>query len=504
MSVLAAAVILPSSLIAAAVSVGFAALIIAYSMIRFRGRTWRQWRQLARHRKTTTRTDAFLFSTRRNAVTWDGNRLSMFLELTPPAFQPLTLTMVNGKMTGVPEVPLDVIADSLRQYDIVIDHVAVTSHGYVSASTEPYDVVYAATSSLGQLSRFRTIIKVSVRLATSMNSVDARRGDGDGPEVGLARTTYVSTQRLMRSLIDEGWGARPLSMKEVEAIDAEFSESFGDAFEQERRTEMGSEVLTRVYSSRTVDVDVDAISPSAATVTVCRVLSPQRHGRVHIDTLVAVTGQDREDVAVGKGLSAEAGVQGDLLSQMLPLAPYVDTLRTNTAVFLNKDEVEPAGQAYGTGVALGELRDNPKMKAFLSLAGARGSVLHVYVGGTHIRTLIMRMAAAGERVCVDLPDEDGQWEAWVRAVGSERIFTKSRDPEGSLSTVQFVDGSSNVESSASKITVAVCVSPPPRSARFTLTVGDEANLYALSTPEEVVVYYATADDREWPWLRGRS
>lgn len=486
---------------AAAVSVAAAVFIVFYTMIRFRGRTWRQWRQLARHRRTTTRTDALFFSNRRYAVTWDGNRMSMFLELTPPPYHVLALRTSDGEVTGVPDLPLDVIATALRQHDIAVDHISVISHGYVSASAEPYDIVYADTSSLGQFSRFRTYIEVSIRLASSLNSVDARRGDEDLAADGLGKVTYVATQRLMRLLIDNGWGARPLTTREVNALDDEISGSFDGAFENERRRIMGEDTLSRIYSSRTPHLPMESLPETASTVTVARVLTPQRHGRVHLDTFVGLTGDNPEDVTAGHGLDVEIGVQGDLLSQILPLAPYPEVLRQNTLIHYHVDDVQPAGQAFGTGIALGERKGQPRDKIFMTLGGARGSVLHAHVGSIHLRTLIMRMAAAGETVDVVLPDPYGEWDGWIRSVNSARIRLLDSPADGSA---VFVDAAVRADVHPDKITIAVCAGPPPRTARHTLVAGDEGNLYVLNSGGASVTYYATAAEQEMPWLVRRE
>ena len=493
---LGAAVTFKSYFIISASFIIAAVVTVVMFMLTSKGRTFWEWRKLARHRKTTARADSLIFSMENNAVTWDGNRLSMFLELTPSPFHVTAWKSQTDE--GLPTVPLDVIADTLRQYDITLDHISVISHGYITESSSPYNVIYASTASYGKYSRFRTIIEVSIKLATSLNSIDSRRGPDDGPEVGAARTVNVATQRLMRTLIDDGWYARPMTRSQVTKFDDEISTRVGDAFENEMSNVMGYEKRTQIYSINDVEVHPQELSSTADSVTIYHLLRPESKTQVNVNTYVMLTGNDPEDTDVARGYSIETGVQGDLLSQILPLAPFVDTLRRNTVTFSHPAEIERVGQALGTGIFLGNRYKRKTDKLFMSLIGSKDQTLYIASHPNFLRNLITRAAAAGETVDIMLPDPTGEWKAWVNYFNSPHVRLVKNHSGGSI---LVVNGDSGVSNKKGVITFALCTNTPPRSAKYAITsVGD--NVYNIKTAEDGVSSVIWVADRtERVWLR---
>ena len=481
--------------IAGAVVAVVCLFIVFNYIIKFSGLTLAQKRALRKHRKTTKRTDRYLFSTFNNeiAATWDGESMSMFLELSPAPLQTVAFTD-EGK--GIPEVPIGIIAENLRRFDISVDDVYINSYGYQTLTESPYEKAYKPALK-SQLTRWKTYIEVSMRLENSMSEIETRRGDAATPEEAYAKAVNVATQRMMRYLLDAGWRARVLNQGQVEAMDKEISGFMGDIFDHEHKNNMGKNTQwAAVYASNSTNFDPLRLNRGAEAIGVIRHIRPVDKVAADIDTYVALFGQSRESVSMKrKGLKKLPGVQGDVVSYLLPQAP-------NNKVFVSRPTHSVSnvrglklrtGPAWGIGSLIGETVTQPPLNAALTTTSGVGQVLYVAAHVSFVRNLISRMAASGESVAIELSGDD--WKSWVEMLSLDRVTT-SRINKATVVVTASRNGAS-IEPRAGVL--MVCLTPQvPLDARYSIEQLDSGVLRVVTGQTyRDVKWIAEEAERNW-------
>lgn len=130
---------------------------------------------------------------------WDGKTLMSLVRIEE---NPQAMTVLEPGMTVSGEtVPLQMLADCLRQFDITVDSIDVISHGFRSHGhthiTSVYDAVLGPLTAVAHRS-----VWVAVRLdPTSCPDAIRRRGGG---WQGILRTAATATQRVANRLSDAG------------------------------------------------------------------------------------------------------------------------------------------------------------------------------------------------------------------------------------------------------------------------------------------------------------
>lgn len=459
--------------------VGVAALSFLYLMWAViplsGGMSFSEKRKLEKYRKTTTREDRLVISHAETnyatAVSRNGDVVSMFLELSPSPLQSVAYT---DDGTGIPDVPLGIIAESMRKFDITVDSIEVVSHGSVTADDSPYSRAYRP-SLKNNMTRWRTYIEVSVRLSKSIPAVRSRCDKGEGPEVGISRVTTVATTRLRNLLIDAGWHVRLLTKADVKAIDDEFSVRLDGVFDHEKRTYMGSgNRWAAAYACTSPHIRPSKIRTDALAMGVVRRLVPVGARGVSVETFLILEGEDRESVALkNKRVKKLSGVQGDIVSHMLPLAPNppITVPRPIFSVSNFSRLPENVGPAWGIGALLGEAIGTHR-RVSLTTSSAKNEVLYVSASKSFIRNILARMAASGERIIVEAEGDD--WTHWISTMNTPRI-TRSRGK----ADVVIVEREGEVPPRAGVLVIVVCVLAPP-SARFAVQQMEDGTFKAIS------------------------
>lgn len=405
-------------------------IYIVYAVIPLsQGLTMLEHRKLAKYRKSTTRDDRFVISTSGmgTAISRDGDVASLFIELTPA---PLESVAYTDDGTGIPSVPLGIVADTLRQFDVTVDAIELISFGFVTSEDTPYARAYRPALR-NNPAHWRTIIEVSVRLSTSMPEVNSRRDTDDGPEVGLMRLATVASKRLRNRLSDEGWRARMLTKSEVERFDQEVSAFAGDAFNHEGRFHMGSgKQWVAAYAAPGLKVAPSEYLGSSKAVGVVRRVVPHGARGGSVSTFVLLFGEDPESVKAQKQhkLRRLPNIQGDVLSHLLPLAQSPSV--TAAVPQVTKREAGElvvdmgAGPAWGVGTLLGEAWVNGKLRRVsLTTASAKnGEVLYFQTNANFVRNVVSRLLTSGENVVVEASGDE--WDAWISRMNNPRLTRK--------------------------------------------------------------------------------
>lgn len=426
-------------------------------------------RQLNKYRKTTTRDDRYTISTDNigTTVSRDGDVVSMFVEILP---SPLESVAYTDDGSGIPNVPLSLIADTMRQFDITVDSMNILSFGYTSSEDTPYARAYQSALR-NNPTHWRTIIEVSVRLSTSMPEVNMRRDNEDGPEIGLVRLATVASKRLRNRLTDEGWHARVMSKNDLVKFDNEVSAHLGDAFNHEHRFNMGSgNKWVAAYATSDLKASPNKISEEATAIGIIRKVVPSSSKGASVTTLVCLFGEDENDVKARKDLKYKRlpNVQGDVICHLLPLAqnPLISTSLPKVTKKSTKELHIPSGigPAWGIGTLLGEIRtDNLIRRVSLTTASAKnGNILYLNTNTNFVRNIVSRMITTGEKVFVEASGEE--WDTWIQRMNNPRLTRK----RGEANIILTTSNGGEVRPRAN--TLLLVVTPRvPRNAKFYIT-----------------------------------
>lgn len=443
---------------------------ILYAVIPLsQGLTMSGQKKLREYRKTTTRDDRYTLSTDNigTTVSRDGDVVSMFVELLP---SPLESVAYTDDGTGIPNVPLSLISDTLRQFDITIDSMNIISFGYVSSEDTPYARAYQPALR-NNPTHWRTLIEVSIRLSTSMPEVNKRRDKEDGPEIGLVRLATVATKRLRNRLTDEGWHAKVLSKNDLVKFDNEVSAYLGEAFNHEHRFNMGAgNTWVAAYATNDLKVDPIKLNNTARAVGVIRKATPSGNKGANVTTFVCLFGEDENDVKASKEhkLRRLPNVQGDVVCHLLPLAqnPLISTSLPTISKKTTKELDIPTGvgPAWGIGTLLGEIRTETLIRRVsLTTASAKtGNVLYLNTNTNFVRNIVSRMVTSGEKVFVEASGEE--WDEWVHRMNNPRLTRKRGEANIVLTT------SSGGEVRPRANTLLLVVTPKiPKTAKYYIT-----------------------------------
>lgn len=413
--------------IAGAITAILCLIYILYAVIPLsQGLTIAGQRKLNKYRKTTTRDDRYVISTDNvgTTVSRDGDVVSMFVELLPA---PLESVAYTDDGTGIPNVPLSLVADTMRQFDITVDSMEIISFGYVTPENTPYAKAYQPALR-NNPTRWRTIVEVSIRLSSSMPEINTRRDEEDGPEIGLVRLVTVASKRLRNRLADEGWNAKVLSKSDLVRFDNEVSRFIGDSFNNEQRFHMSDgNKWVSAYTTSDLKVNPIKLNETAKAVGIVRRVTPTGTQGATVTTYVCLFGEDENDVKPRKEykLRRLPNVQGDVVCHLLPLAqsPIIATSVPQITKKTSKELDVPSGvgPAWGIGTLLGEIRtDKLIRRVSLTTSSAKnGEVLYLKTSNNFVRNIVSRMVASGEEVAVEI--SGAEWDEWISRMNSPRL-----------------------------------------------------------------------------------
>lgn len=422
------------------------------------GISFHQQRKLAKYRRTTTREDRYTVAVDRSTgmtISRDGSTASIFIEL---AASPLETIAYTDDGTGIPNIPVPVIASELRQYDITVEAINVISYGYPTADDTPYSRAYKR-SLHKNLTKLRTIIEVCIKLDTSLPAVYARQSEDEGPEQGMTRATHIAALRIRNKLTETGWHARIMSKDDISNYDNAVNERIGDVFDHEHRLDMGAGTnWVACYTTIQLKVNPAELDTTAKAFGIVRRITPGRtETETSMTTYIILIGDDKADTtAKGVKFKRMPGVQGDILSYLLPLAanpPIAISSPTITKAHFNEFDV-PTSPAWGIGALIGEtISEKQRRRVSLNVASSKGKVLYLAANPKLARNILSRLAAAGEKIIIEARGEE--WDEWMVAVGSPRITTRRGN-----SDIVVIEKEGEVPARAGTLVIVLCQSVP--------------------------------------------
>jgi type VII secretion protein EccE len=442
---------------------------------------------------------------------WDGHTLITVLGIED---KPEDLTVMEPGATVSGEmVPLDILVDCLRQFDVELDSIDVISHGSRSHGHTPLAAVY--DSVLGPLPAIaHRTVWVTVRFDPSRcPQAVGLRGGG---RLGILRTAMVATRRVSNRLTEAGMRVRVLSAAEIGQAVGQLCDGANLANLREdwqycadgnyRMTSLAltHDILTTKGLSRLWAV------PSYSTTVA---ISLRNFGAES----VGITGTARFDsfgpinrVQVD-GLEALPGRQFVALFSSLPLTRPT---RHVTPWSFGERTGDFAGiriPASGCGQVIGA--DDYGRAVALPVFGPRISRVEI-AGSLHlVQQVVLRGLALGARVLVHA-SRPGSWRAMVDNVDDGRLLWVTDFNRGSIQagwdrndTVAVFDGAAETATRVGVTAIVVLPAGTTPSGRADVTLRqqlhNDPDRVAVTTRSASAMVTMVATDEELRYI-GRS
>ena len=412
-------------------------------------------------------------------IRWENGTLITMLRLESP---PQHMTkFVPGVAITDNTVPLDLLAESLVQFDVALESIDVISHGSRAYGTG--DVARIYHSVLGPLpaTAFR-----SVWIVLRLNPLDgsaaiARRGGG---ATGVLRTAMIATRRLAKRLTDNGTQALIMSAGEMNAATARLAEGHDLPAAEEHWDHISADRMKFTTFIAKPDgletfllTDVWTVPTLSTTISIR--LRRNESDETAISALVRFNTLETATVPTPAGFTTLHGRQRDALLATLPLHDN----------FRDRAEFEKFGPAQllremaipasGCGQLVGA--DEQGRAVTIPLVGA--SVREISIVGTlHLaQQVILRAIALGARVIVHT-NRPGGWVPMAQALGIPQQLTIANFGGGGQQaghrqefSVMVFDGVPPIPHAAEVTMIRIFGSPtmtsgaPTASATVTLT-----------------------------------
>ncbi len=350
---------------------------------------------------------------------WDGTTLLSLINIDA---NPQAMTVLEPGMTVSGEmVPVHVLIDCLRQFDIMLDSIDIISQGARSHGHTDVAAVYDAV--LGPLPAIaQRNVWVAVRFDPS-KCAEAVRRRGGGRE-GILRTAAAATRRVANRLTEAGLRPRILPSTGIAAATNQLSDGVNLATVEEA-WDVCRDGQFRLYSFAvepelltTAGLGLLWTVPSYST-TVCLSL---REDAEH--ELVKIRGLVRFDSEVGvsvhlRGLTHLRGLQYSALACSLPIPPPARPVGYWAYGQRDFELRELAVPASGCGQVIGA--DEQGRAVALPLFGPQ--ITRVDICGTlHLaQQVVLRSLALGARVLVH-SRRPSQWRDMVEEVHRQDLL----------------------------------------------------------------------------------
>jgi type VII secretion protein EccE len=442
---------------------------------------------------------------------WDGTTLLSLINIDA---NPEAMTIMEPAATVSGEmVPVHVLVDCLRQFDITLDSIDIISHGARSVGHTDIAAVYDAV--LGPLPAIaQRSVWVAVRFDPAQ-CADAVRRRGGGRE-GILRTATTATRRVANRLAEAGLRPRILTASGIAAATNQLSDGVNLATVEEQ-WDMCRDGQFRLCSFAvepgmltTAGLGLMWTVPSYST-TVCLSL---REDVEH--DLIKLRGLVRFDSDIGvptelPGLIHLKGFQFSALAASLPIPQ--PTRAVEHWVYSDRDAQlrELAVPASGCGQVIGA--DDQGRAVALPLFGPQ--INRVEICGTlHLaQQAVLRALALGARVLVH-SRRPRLWRDMVEQVDRHDLlwvadFNRRAIQAGSDRnyTVEMFDGvpEQSVRAEVTSIVVAPPNTPASADADVALElISLDNDTVKVSTRAGSVVVTMVATDEEMRYIKASA
>ncbi len=436
----------------AALGVAVASILL----VRFGGRTLPQWAALRvtylwdrRDRVRNAAVLGELFDARMGdgsqvGFRWDGKTLLSLLKINE---NPQAMTVMEPGMTVSGEMlPIQLVADCLRQFDITLDSIDVISQGARSHGHGPIAAVYDAV--LGPLPAIASrSVWVALRFDPA-RCAEAVRRRGGGRD-GVLRTAGAATRRVANRLIEAGLRPRVMTSSEISAATNQLADGVNlrNVEEAWRTCQQGhfqlQSLLLKPGMLTTAGVGVLWTVPSYSTTVCISLRRDDRHDVVAVRGLARFDTHGRRQIQL-PGVEELFGQQFSALAASLPVAQPKHragrwAFGTGSAPYENL-----ALPASGCGQVIGA---DPHGRAVaLPLFGPQIGQVEIDGGLAVAQPVLLRSLALGARVRVHT-NRAAAWRDMVERVGDRNLLWVADFGRGSMEagsdrnfTVEVFDG----------------------------------------------------------------
>lgn len=395
----------------------FVVVTIAILAITYRDRTLAGW---IRHRRTCTRRTPRLtqiLSHNSTAILWDHTtgQASVLIGITP---KPFTINIVDENDNWSSNtLDLDPVRHELRQFDIELHDLTLTTVGYTYAQQNDLaKVAFTTTGSINALAYGRTHLRVTIDTATSAHSIHAREIDtyADPRETlaaATARTLQIASSRAHRAITLQGFIAQKLSKNDAQHLHRDLVALLGaDALAEEGFAYAGKDAPHLVSFTPTTNASARTHSEwLRATTEVCASITrmtPASASSDHIEQyyLNKVQRLDTVDLAEATDLRREYGQHAAIATTALPLAvaPSITAVPKPTATADTPTPHAIPQRVGGAGIYLGYTSDGTR-RVWLDITVASDDPLWIIGPREAIELLLIRTATLGLRVDIRAP-----------------------------------------------------------------------------------------------------
>ncbi|WP_246007917.1 type VII secretion protein EccE [Gordonia oryzae] len=437
---------------------------------------------------------------------WDGDALVSMLEI---AESPEALTILEpGATVDAVCIPVRVLAESLRQFDITLAAIDIHINGSRSRGNSPVAAVYDEV--LGPLPAIaHRSVWLTVRLdPTLCPEAVARRGGGS---TGILKTTVTGTRRVANRLREDGFDVRSLTAAEITRSITHLSDGIAPETVEEtwencrsgqiylRSYGLEQPILTSAGLDRlwTVPTHTTTLALSLRTTEDDLI---EATGLVRFDTITQPTRIDLD------GLSPLGGHQYDALIGSLPL-PRPRSVGVRPTYGSPADFDELRLPASGCGQLIGA---DPRGRA-VALPMFGPTIDRVEIAGSlHlVQQVVLRAIALGARVLVS-SGRPAHWQQMVAAVGDNHLLWVAEFDRGAMHagaeanySVIVFDGirTRPVNTGVTSLVVHPIGTPLSDSADVTLAqLYRESDTVRVTTRSGAVVVEMVASDNEMAYV----
>ena len=476
-----------------------------------------RWRYLRdRHRRVDNRQPAEPFDVTASdgaqiGFRWDGRTLLSLIKIDA---NPQAITVLEPGMTVSGEmVPVRLLVDCLRQFDIALDSIDIVSHGTRSHGhtgvAAVYDGVLGPLPAIAQRS-----VWITIRFDPSRCAEAVRRRDGN--REGILRTATTATRRVANRLTEAGLRPRILTANEIASATNQLSdgadlatvdESWGTCREGQFRL---CSFAVEPHLLNTAGLGLLWTVPSYSTTVTLSLSEGADNGTIKIRGLA------RFDSDVGvpahlPGLRHLRGLQFSALACSLPIPRPTRRVGHWSYGWRDPEIDDLAVPASGCGQVIGA--DEQGRAVALPLFGPQ--IDRVEICGTlHLaQQAVLRSLALGARVLVH-SGRPGLWRDMVEMVGRNDLlwvadFNRHALAAGSDRnyTVEVFDGvaEQSVRAGVTCMAVAKPNTPVTPNADVALElISPEHDTVRVSTRAGSTVVTMIATDEEMRYIKASA
>lgn len=481
-----------------AIGAGAAVAVMLVMLLSIRQSTIPEWIKLRRGTKRKMSPSVIASSDNAAVILDQGEtEASVWVELTPAA--PMGIVSADNVSTTLPEIDLQLLADSMVHGDLVISRLAVATVGH--AAVIPGSAASVVTGVIGDTPAYvggRSFLIVTLQLDQAHPAIKARCGQGSYAE-GTHRAVLSAAARIRVLVESQGVRARIMSHAQVESASRDLLVLAGNAVETPAWDHLGdgSDAQAVVFTPTTeVTSDRQAKWRSVPALRTLDYTMLDRQPTGVVESSFAIGYLDRSSrptLPKSSGLRPLGGRQIQTISRFVPVAgdmpmelPDNDLTHTSAHTWVG-----------GLGLFVGTRGDGRRV--FVTLNDGDGGVL--YIGGpTQLaQQMILRMSVLAVTVDIRLGSASDnvvrQWQEFVRRLGSPLVtFDDNPDP----SVVVVFPGD---EASVSDDQIAVVVSDQAPLETATASIVASTN---PSTGASELAVTSGSDQITVPWISSSS